>query len=308
MQRWEGFIPSHDNTPLYVRKRIPANVRAVVQIAHGMTEHGGVYDELIDALLIEGFAVFIHDHRGHGTTASQEELGHLEPNLGWRSAVQDIIFLSEHIRAEMNAPLFLLGHSMGSFLSRRVAQLRGNLYDGLLLSGTGPSPGILGKLGEIVAAVEMKIRGKKTKSPLLYSLSFGSFNAHFKPTKTESDWLSSDAEQVQRYIDDPLCGFTCTTSFYKELFRGVAQATSKSETVHTPTTLPIYLFSGNHDPVGKMGKGVQKSYELYRECGVQDVTIKLYNNGRHEMFHEVNRQEVFKDVIEWLNNYVPKNK
>jgi alpha-beta hydrolase superfamily lysophospholipase len=304
MQIWEGTIQSHDNTSLYVRKRIPTNVRAVVQIAHGMTEHGGVYDEFIDALIAKGFAVYIHDHRGHGKTASEEELGHFEPQLGWKHAVQDIIFLSKYIRAEIDAPLFLLGHSMGSFLSRRVVQLRGDLYDGLILSGTGASPGLLGKLGEMVAKIEMTVRGKKAKSPLLNFLSFGAFNAHFKPTKTESDWLSSDSEQVQRYIDDPFCGFVCTTSFYKELFGGVAQATSKSECSHTPTTLPIYLFSGDRDPVGKMGKDVQKSYALYRECGVQDVTIKLYKDGRHEMFHEVNRQEVFQDVIHWLDEHI----
>ncbi|GGE77697.1 alpha/beta hydrolase [Priestia taiwanensis] len=304
---WEGTIPSHDGTLLYVRKRIPSNVRAVIQMAHGMTEHGGVYDEFIDALVAAGFAVYIHDHRGHGKTALEEDLGHLEPKLGWNHAVQDIIFLSEHIREEVDAPLFLLGHSMGSFLSRRVVQLRDDLYDGLLLSGTGASPGLLGKLGEIVAKFEMTVRGKRTKSPLLNHLSFGSFNAHFKPAATESDWLSSDPQQVQRYMNDPLCGFICTTSFYKELFSGVAQATSKAGMMQTPTTLPIYLFSGDRDPVGDMGKGVQQSYNLYRKCGVQDVTIKLYKDGRHEMFHEVNRQDVFQDVIHWLHAHIRKN-
>ncbi|KEK22958.1 alpha/beta fold hydrolase [Bacillus gaemokensis] len=306
MNLQESFVTVLDGSEIYLRKWLPGSEpRGIVQIAHGMTEHAGVYTECIHALLQAGYGVYAHDHRGHGKTVKQEEdYGHFEPNVGWNHAVSDVIFVSEYIRKQHTSPLFLLGHSMGSFLSRRAVQLRGELYDGFLISGTGGNPGILGAIGHKVATIEMKVRGKKTKSPMLNFLSFGNFNSHFKPNRTKFDWLSSDTNQVDRYIEDPLCGFICSTSFYRELFNGVLEVNKLEEYKKTPKDLPIHIFSGDHDPVGNMGKGVKEVYEMYKKCGVKDVTIRLYENGRHEMFHEVNRHEVFQDLIDWLNEHI----
>ncbi|WP_410982146.1 alpha/beta fold hydrolase [Bacillus cereus] len=305
MNTHESFVTVLDGSEIYLRKWLPeSELRGIVQIAHGMTEHAGVYTECIDALLKAGYGVYAHDHRGHGKTAKQEEdYGHFEPNVGWNQAVTDIVFVSELIRNEHTCPLFLLGHSMGSFLSRRAVQLRGELYDGFLISGTGGNPGFLGVVGHKVATIEMKLRGAKTKSPMLNFLSFGNFNSNFKPNRTKFDWLSSDTNQVDRYIEDPLCGFTCSTSFYRELFNGVLEVNRLEEYQKTPKDLPIHIFSGDRDPVGDMGKGVKEVYDMYKKCGVKDVTLRLYENGRHEMFHEVNRDEVFQDLISWLNHH-----
>ncbi|WP_369900081.1 alpha/beta fold hydrolase [Bacillus manliponensis] len=302
----EGFVTTTDGSEIYLRTWLPENEpRAVIQIAHGMTEHADVYTECIEAFLQAGFAVYAHDHRGHGKTVKHEEdYGHYEPNIGWDTVVDDVIFVSERIRNEQTCQLFLLGHSMGSFLSRRAVQLRSDLYDGLLISGTGGDPGLLGKLGYLVATVEMKVRGAKTKSPLLNFLSFGNFNSHFKPKRTDFDWLSSDNEQVDRYINDSLCGFICTTSFYRELFRGVLTVNKIEEFKKTRKDLPIHIFSGDRDPVGNMGKGVQEVHDKYKACGIEDLSIRLYKDGRHEMFHEVNRKEVFQDLISWLHDRV----
>ena len=299
----ESFVMAMDGSEIYLRKWVPEeNPRGIIQIAHGMTEHAGVYTEFIDALLGAGSGVYAHDHKGHGKTVKREEdYGHFEPNVGWNQVVSDVIFVSEMIKEEHSCPLFLLGHSMGSFLSRRAVQLRGELYDGFLISGTGGNPGFLGVIGHKVATIEMKLRGVKTKSPMLNFLSFGNFNSHFKPNRTKFDWLSSDNNQVDKYIADPLCGFICTTSFYRELFSGVLEVNKLEEFKKTPKNLPIHIFSGDCDPVGDMGKGVKEVYENYRKCGVKDVTLRLYENGRHEMFHEVNREEVFKDLISWLD-------
>ncbi|PFR32625.1 MULTISPECIES: alpha/beta fold hydrolase [Bacillus cereus group] len=301
----ESFVTVLDGSEIYLRKWLPeSELRGIVQIAHGMTEHAGVYTECIAALLKAGYGVYAHDHRGHGKTVKNEEdYGHFEPNVGWSQAVADIIFVSGLIRSEHTCPLFLLGHSMGSFLSRRAVQLRGELYDGFLISGTGGNPGFLGVIGHKVATVEMKLRGAKTKSPMLNFLSFGNFNSNFKPNRTKFDWLSSDTNQVDRYIEDPLCGFICSTSFYRELFNGVLEVNRLEEYEKTPKDLPIHIFSGDRDPVGDMGKGVKEVYDMYKRCGVKDVTLRLYENGRHEMFHEVNRDEVFEDLISWLNEH-----
>lgn len=299
----ESFVTALDGSEIYLRKWLPErDPRGIIQIAHGMTEHAGVYTDFIAALLKAGYGVYAHDHKGHGKTVKREEdYGHFKPNVGWNEAVSDVIFVSETIRKEQTCPLFLLGHSMGSFLSRRAVQLKGELYDGFLISGTGGNPGILGSIGHKVATIEMKLRGEKTKSPMLNFLSFGNFNSHFKPNRTKFDWLSSDNSQVDKYIADPLCGFICTTSFYRELFSGVLEVNKLEEFKKTPKNLPIHIFSGDRDPVGDMGKGVKEVYENYKKCGVKDVTLRLYENGRHEMFHEVNKDEVFKDLISWLD-------
>ncbi|PER21287.1 alpha/beta hydrolase [Bacillus cereus] len=302
----ESFVTALDGSEIYLRKWLPeGNPLGIIQIAHGMTEHAGVYTDFIDALLEAGYGVYAHDHKGHGKTVKREEdYGHFEPNIGWNQAVSDVVFVSEMIKEEQTGPLFLLGHSMGSFLSRRAVQLKGELYDGFLISGTGGNPGLLGSIGHKVATIEMKLRGPKTKSPMLNFLSFGNFNSHFKPNRTKFDWLSSDMNQVDKYIADPLCGFICTTSFYRELFSGVLEVNKLEEYKKTPNNLPIHIFSGDRDPVGDMGKGVTEVYENYKKCGVKDVTLRLYENGRHEMFHEVNRDEVFKDLISWLDRHI----
>jgi len=302
----ESFVTALDGSEIYLRKWLPErDPRGIIQIAHGMTEHAGVYTDFIAALLEAGYGVYAHDHKGHGKTVKREEdYGHFKPNVGWNEAVSDVIFVSETIRKEQTCPLFLLGHSMGSFLSRRAVQLKGELYDGFLISGTGGNPGILGSIGHKVATIEMKLRGEKTKSPMLNFLSFGNFNSHFKPNRTKFDWLSSDNNQVDKYIADPLCGFICTTSFYRELFSGVLEVNKLEEFKKTPKNLPIHIFSGDRDPVGDMGKGVKEVYENYKKCDVKDVTLRLYENGRHEMFHEVNRDEVFQDLISWLDGHI----
>ncbi len=302
----ESFVTALDGSEIYLRKWLPeGDPRGIIQIAHGMTEHAGVYTDFIAALLEAGYGVYAHDHKGHGKTVKREEdYGHFKPNVGWSEAVSDVIFVSETIRKEQTCPLFLLGHSMGSFLSRRAVQLKGELYDGFLISGTGGNPGLLGSIGHKVATIEMKLRGEKTKSPMLNFLSFGNFNSHFKPNRTKFDWLSSDNNQVDKYIADPLCGFICTTSFYRELFSGVLEVNKLEEFKKTPKNLPIHIFSGDRDPVGDMGKGVKEVYENYKKCGVTDVTLRLYENGRHEMFHEVNKDEVFQDLISWLDKHI----
>ncbi|PHF03249.1 alpha/beta hydrolase [Bacillus wiedmannii] len=302
----ESFVTALDGSEIYLRKWLPErDPRGIIQIAHGMTEHAGVYTDFIAALLKAGYGVYAHDHKGHGKTVKREgDYGHFKPNVGWNEAVSDVIFVSETIRKEQTCPLFLLGHSMGSFLSRRAVQLKGELYDGFLISGTGGNPGLLGSIGHKVATIEMKLRGEKTKSPMLNFLSFGNFNSHFKPNRTKFDWLSSDNNQVDKYIADPLCGFICTTSFYRELFSGVLEVNKLEEFKKTPKNLPIHIFSGDRDPVGDMGKGVKEVYENYKKCDVKDVTLRLYENGRHEMFHEVNRDEVFQDLISWLDKHI----
>ncbi|MES9685669.1 alpha/beta hydrolase [Bacillus sp. AFS001701] len=306
MNNWEGLISAKDRTKIYLRKYIPAEPIAVIQIVHGMAEHGGAYDKFIEYLVHNQFAVFIHDQRGHGKTAAiEDDLGFFGEEIGWDEVAKDIIFISKMIRKEIkDIPLILFGHSMGSYLSRRVVQLNGGLYDGLIISGTGYDPGILRKLGVFISSAEAFLIGANKRSKILDFLTFGNFNNHFKFPKTKYDWLTRDEAEIDRYIKDPFCGFICSSSYYRELLKGIGIIHRKEEIKKTPPSLPIYIFSGDKDPVGQNGDGVKKVYGLYKDIGCTNVKLKLYEEGRHEMLHETNKDEVHQDVKTWIEETI----
>jgi len=308
MNNWEGLISAEDRTKIYLRKYIPNEPIAVVQIVHGMAEHGGAYEKFIEFLVQNQFAVFIHDQRGHGKTAKNEDdLGYFGNQIKWEDIAKDIIYISKMIKNDFNLPLILFGHSMGSYLSRRVVQLDGALYDGLIISGTGFDPGILRTLGVFLSGTESLIIGENKRSKLLDFLTFGNFNNHFKFPRTKYDWLTRDEAEIDRYIKDPFCGFICSSSFYRELLKGIGIIHRKDELKRTPNTLPIYIFSGSKDPVGQNGDGVKKVYEAYKNIGCTDVIMKLYDEGRHEMLHEINKEEVHHDVKNWIDLHILNN-
>lgn len=281
--------------------------RAIVQIAHGMAEHAGRYDRLAQRLTDEGYVVYAHDHRGHGGTAIEaRDHGYFADEDGWWTVVDDIRAVGA--RAQDEHPglrRVLLGHSMGSFLSRSYAMKYGDDIDALVLSGTGAGPGLLGKVGSLIATVESKVRGPRAKSTLMNTLSFGEYNKAFKPNRTEFDWLSRDPDEVDAYIADPLCGEVFTTGFYIDMLGGLDLVNDDKNVARVRSDLPIYLFSGSMDPVGDAGKGVKAVRAQFERAGVRDVTMRLYPDGRHEMFNEINRDEVTDDLIDWLEIHLP---
>jgi alpha-beta hydrolase superfamily lysophospholipase len=282
-----------------------SSVKAIVQIAHGMAEHAQRYDRFASFLVKNGFAVFANDHRGHGKTAgSQEEIGYKEDGDFWGKAVADMRSLQELAKAQYpGRPYFLFGHSMGSFLSRNFIAKFGNELNGAILSGTGGDPGFLGKIGLLIAKIESFFKGRKKPSPLLDTLSFGQFNREFKPNRTGHDWLSKDEKEVDKYVADPTCGTVFTTGFFIDLLRGINLINKKETFQNTPKQLPIYLFAGALDPVGDKGKGVEEVFKKYKEAGIQNVSCKLYEIGRHEMLNETNRDEVYDDILKWLKQF-----
>ncbi|MBN1883013.1 MAG: lysophospholipase [Deltaproteobacteria bacterium] len=284
------------------------DVKAVIQIAHGMAEHAARYERFANALVDEGFAVYADDHRGHGKTAgSLDRAGFFADEDGWQKVVDDLAMITDHMEKEYpKAPVFFFGHSMGSMLGRTYLLQHGKRLSGAILSGTMGDPGLLGKLGVLVAKRECKKKGRNTPSELLAKLSFGKFNNAFKPARTEFDWLSRDEAEVDKYVDDPYCGFVFSAGGFLDMLTAMPLLFKPEGVARMPKTLPIYLFSGEKDPVGNNGKGVREVYNLYKKAGIEDVSIKLYENGRHEMLNETNRKEVFSDVIGWLNAHMPK--
>jgi alpha-beta hydrolase superfamily lysophospholipase len=282
----------------------PVNAKGVVQISHGMAELSARYMRLASALTSAGYFVYANDHRGHGRTAlSLDSIGYPGDRDGFSWMVKDMHQLSHIIKTENpGVPLFLLGHSMGSFLSQRYIQLYGDEIDGLVLSGTNGKQGLALDLGILVARLEIKLRGRRAKSPTLNSLSFGSFNKSFHPSRTEFDWLSRDSSEVDKYISDEYCGGIFTAGFFHDFFEGLKAIEKPSNMADIPQDLPVYIFSGEKDPVGGFTKGVMRLVETYRSLGMKDVTCRFYKDGRHEMLNEINRDQVIEDLIAWLNS------
>lgn len=293
---------------IFVYKWLPdenVGVKGIVQIAHGMAETAARYEDFARALTNDGFIVYANDHRGHGKTAGEvEKLGDLGED-GFNSMVENMHGLNDKIKEENhNLPIFLFGHSMGSFLTQRYICLYGNGLKGTILSGSCGKQGILIDIARLIAKGEIKKIGRSGKSNKLDKLSFGSYNNSFKPNRTDFDWLSRDNKEVDKYIADPFCGTVFTAGFFYDFLGGLKNIADNMEVKNVPKDLPIYIFSGDKDPVGKNGKGVLKLVKTYKDHGIKDLTYKLYKDGRHEMLNETNREEVTFDVIKWLNAHV----
>jgi alpha-beta hydrolase superfamily lysophospholipase len=152
--------------------------------------------------------------------------------------------------------------------------------------------------------MESMIKGKKSASPLMTAMSFGSFNKAFKPNRTDFDWLSRDHEQVKKYIDDPMCGTIFSSGFFTDILQGIMRISNPETVKKVPVDLPVYFFSGAHCPVGENTKGVKKVYTLFENAGIKDLACKFYENGRHEMLNEINKDEVYKDVLGWIDTHM----
>jgi alpha-beta hydrolase superfamily lysophospholipase len=296
------WLPKKESDKSEVEK-----IKAVVQIAHGMAEHSARYKRFAEKLTANNFGVYANDHRGHGQTEGTiENLGYFADNNGWDLVVSDMNQLTSIIKNTYpNVPLFLFGHSMGSFLCRDYMFTFSSNIAGVILSATAGDPGLLGNLGIIISKIESMIKGKKTQSPLLDNLSFGSFNKPFKPNRTKFDWLSRDNAEVDKYVDDPFCGTIFKAGFFNDLLKGIKKINTPFNINSIPKDLPVYLFSGSDDPVGDFTKGVQKIYKSYKKAGIKNLKMKFYENGRHEMLNEINREEVFNDIIDWFECHLP---
>lgn len=293
------------NHTIQVYKWTPKDwIKSIILISHGMTEHANRYHFFAQCLIEQGYGVYCMDHIGHGKTASaKEDLGHF-PREGFNLSVENLHLLTQMIKKEHpNTPVILFGHSMGSFFAQNYMYKYGDEINGCILSGTSGKQS-MAALGVYLADLLIRLQGEKHKSELLHSLCFGKFNSYFKPTKTDFDWLSRDAEEVNKYINDPYCGFICTTQFYYEFFKGLSNLHNKKYLTCIPKELPIYIFSGDKDPVGKHSKSIKKLIKLYRTMNVQNLEYKLYQDGRHEMLNEINKEQVIKDIIDWLDKLI----
>ncbi|HBF6274762.1 TPA: lysophospholipase [Clostridioides difficile] len=293
---------------IYTYKWEDENVKkpkAVIQIAHGMAETAQRYETFAKVLTKNGYIVYINDHRGHGKTAKIiENVGHLAEKEGFRCLVEDMYTLTNIIKKENeDLPIYLFGHSMGSFASQRYIMDYSNNLSGLILCGSNGKQGIILNLAHLIINREIKKYGRRSKSNKINNLIFGGEIIR-RNEKTKFDWLSRDKEQVEKYINDPFCGVVCSCGFFYDLVQGLKEIEDKENLKKVPLDIPIYIISGDKDPIGKNGKGVLRLRDRYIKLGVKDVTCKLYKDGRHELLNEINKEEVFEDIICWLNNKI----
>lgn len=277
------------------------DAKAWIHILHGMAEHAERYNDIACALVDAGYAVVAHNHRGHGNNLSDDELGLFSAKDGWKKVLQDVDFVRQSITDDK--PYFLLGHSMGSFIAQSYMSTQPEKVAGLVLSGTNIQPTSLLKSGNVIAKIERFRLNPLKVSRLLQYLSFEAFNNAFKPIRTEFDWLTRDESIVDITIDDPRCGFDCKIQLWLDLFSGLIDLYAEEGYKKIQDDLPIYIFGGDKDPVGASGKGLYLLSKAYKEAGQTQVSLKIYEGGRHEMLNETNRDEVYKDLITWINSH-----
>jgi len=301
MQSTSFWLDTSDGVSLFVYRWLPEGPpKAVVQIVHGWAEHAARYARLAEALCREGFAVYAEDHRGHGRTArTPAELGYFADRDGWNRVVEDLWQLHQRLQSDHpQTPLVIFGHSLGAFLVQQFISEHGDSIVVAVLSGTNGKPPAVARLGRLIALLERLRHGRHGKSRLLQSIFFGPFNKRFEPARTPFDWLSRDTAEVDKYVADPLCGFDSQVQLFADILGGLLEISKPARLARIPKTLPIYIFRGSRDPVGN---NIGQLLTAFRAAGLGAVTYKEYPDARHETLNEINRDEVTRDLIAWLN-------
>lgn len=304
-----SFLSRSGLCDIYAQSAAPidfGSIKGVVQISHGMAEYSNRYARFALELCKHGYAVFISDHIGHGFSVTDNSmLGFFGEENGEETFVEDLKTLTDTIKAEYpNLPFFMLGHGMGSLIARKYTAKYGYLLDGVVYSGTSGNVPAL-NIGLSLANTLIKQNGPMHRSELLDTMAFGAYNRKTEK-RTECDWVSRDEDEVDKFIADELCGYKYTVSGMKALFTTLKQISSHRWYNTVPLNIPILLVAGTKDPVGDYSKGVNEVYKTLKKTGHTNVSMKLYENARHEILNETNREEVYADIITWLDEKVEK--
>lgn len=304
----EFRYPSRDGvTAIHAIEWIPeGEVKAVLQICHGMTEYIGRYEEFALFLNERGIYVTGHDHLGHGQSVQSEEYyGYFHETKGNQYVIGDIHKLRGITQRKYpEVPYFMLGHSMGSFLLRQYLTMYGTGLKGAVIMGTGDHSMFTLNMGQLLCRLTALFKGWKYRSAFINSLSFGGYNKRFKHSTDGSTWLSANAENCKKYAEDPLCTFMFTVNGYYQMFRGLKVLARKGSVERIPKELPVLFVAGSDDPVGNFGKSVRKVYGKYQAAGIRDVKIKLYKGDRHEILNETDREKVYGDLYRWIRKRI----
>lgn len=296
------WLDASDHSRLYINHwHPPLAPKAVVMLSHGMAEHSGRYARLGQALSAKGFALFAPDQRGHGETSAHGTLGHYADDQGWSKVVGDLASLNQYIRQKHpGVPIFLMGHSMGSYIAQAYLLHHSTSLQGAILSGSNFQPVALYRSASLLARIERWRQGGMGRSALIEWLAFGAFNKKFKPTRTTFDWLTRDFVEVDHYINDPLCGFRCTNQLWIDMLAGLQQISKPGNLAQIDPNLPLLIIGGECDPVSK-GKRLKDLAHALSHAGHRMLQLNIYPQARHELLNETNRDEVTRDLLAWLD-------
>ena len=305
MERSFRFPSSRKGSSLHVMEWSPEDQppRALLQISHGVAEHIARYAPFARYMSEQGFVVFGNDHLGHGKTAkSPQEVGHVADQNGWTCLVDDMLTLMRQERTQYpDLPLFLLGHSMGSFLARSlVIRYPKEPLAGLVLTGTAHMPPPVSLFGLALFSLLRVFRGGRSLPVWLDRMIFSGYNKRFEPARTTCDWLTRDTTVVDEYVSDPLCGFTITTASYQELMKGLYEIAGKGRIRKMDPALPVLIASGSCDTVGACGSGPKQVARRFANAGIGKTLTILYPDARHEILNETCREQVYSDNLRWL--------
>lgn len=307
-----GFYKNKQGVRLFYKQWMPCGqkLKGIIQIAHGMRESTGYYNEFCMALTCSGYGAFIHDSRGHGQTAGipgsknfDKNAGNIGEN-GINLMVDDLAEITGSLHGKFpGVPVFLLGHSMGSVLARLYVSRYWEKISGVIYSGT-TGPADFEKLTKILKAAEEEsdCLGRDAAAVGTPKLLFGHFNDRFRPVKTGYEYMSRDEKMVREAIESPFAAIPYRCGFYVDFIRAIQKMDLPLKVELIPKNFPIFSVSGDMDPFGNYGKGVKDLFELYKRHGMKNASLILYHGGRHEMLRETNRRDVFEDIINWLDS------
>ncbi|MGN0166205.1 MAG: alpha/beta fold hydrolase [Lachnospiraceae bacterium] len=302
------YYQSRDGvTTIHAIEWIPeGEIKAVLQISHGMVEYIDRYDDFAKYLNKFGYYVVGNDHLGHGeSVVSRDKYGYFAHPYGNECVVADIHMLRKLTQKKYpDIPYYMLGHSMGSFLLRQYIELHGEGLSGAVIIGTGSQPGAVLDFGMICCKVIAGFHGWEYRSSFLNNLAFSLYNEKFQPIRTDKDWLSKDEEQVDAYKAHPWCNFIFTVNGFYHMFRGIRYIQKKKNIEIIPKNLPVLFAAGTDDPVGAYGKGVKKAYSAFVSVGITDVSLKMYVGDRHEILNETDRKKVYEDIKDWIERHL----
>lgn len=304
------FNSSNGKTKIHVVRWIPQNEKkAILQISHGMLEHINRYEEFAKYLCEHGIIVVGNDHLGHGSSViSEDDRGYFDEADGNMVLIEDMHILMTMTKNEYpDLPYFILGHSMGSFLTRQFITIYGNEIDGAIISGTGQQPLMVIKFGIFITKLIAYIKGWSYRSNFVNFLALGGNNDKFKPARTKFDWLTRDDDIVDNYISDKRINFIFTLNGFYNMFISIIRMNDQIKLKQIPKMLPLIFLSGKMDPVGNFSKDVYKAFELYKNLGMENVDIKIYNEHRHEILNELDREQVYEDILIWMSDKITED-
>lgn len=304
MEHHSYYFPDASNTAqLFAQYWQPEQPpRAILQIIHGVNEYGGRYATFAHYLTERGFAVAVHDQMGHGASvAAGEKHGLWAEQDGWMSALADINNFTAQLRQKWpDTPLFLFGHSLGSFMLRDLLIREAGDYAGAVISGTGSNAALLYDAGIALCAMMKLFKGGRGKSPLVRDMCFGGYSKAYASENNSAAWISRDPAVYEAYVRDPWCRFLPSIELFSQMFKGMRHMDAPANYRHIRSDLPLLMISGDADPVGNFGKGTKLVYERLRQAGCRDLQLKLYPGARHEVLNELCKEQAYQDIAEWL--------